>query len=131
MQAQPNIGSEVLVVTRRRSIHFTNFGQTELHTVRGQVIKSDRGDPVMTFRLNAGSKFQPVIHLEDVERIDYSTGAAGSQPKIQNKTWQIKGSKGDIYVVSQQGTKLVCDCKGFVFRNHCKHVAEVAALNCK
>lgn len=41
------------------------------------------------------------------------------------KTWQITGSKGDIYTVTETDTGLRCSCQGFKFRGACKHTAQV------
>lgn len=40
--------------------------------------------------------------------------------------WQIQGSRGDVHVVEQRDTGLVCSCSGFRFRGKCKHVQEIA-----
>jgi len=41
--------------------------------------------------------------------------------------WEVKGSKGDTYVVERQDGVLKCSCSGFRFRGQCRHLAEVAA----
>lgn len=45
----------------------------------------------------------------------------------KNKTFKIKGSKGDVYTVTQRGSMFTCDCQGYQFRKSCKHI--VAAKN--
>jgi hypothetical protein len=39
----------------------------------------------------------------------------------------VPGSKGQTYVVAQDGS--VCSCPGFQFRSKCRHVAEIQQKN--
>ena len=41
--------------------------------------------------------------------------------------WEIKGSRGDVYVVEREDGKLSCSCSGFRFRGKCRHIEEIAA----
>ena len=43
----------------------------------------------------------------------------------QNPQWQVKGSKGDIYLVEKTDSGYTCTCSGFKFRAKCKHVESV------
>ena len=43
-------------------------------------------------------------------------------PNVMIKTYNIQGSKGNIYTVTQDRSYWDCDCPGFRFRNQCKHV---------
>lgn len=45
------------------------------------------------------------------------------------RTWEVKGSRGDVYKVSEQDGHLSCTCSGFRFRGKCRHVAEVPNLS--
>ena len=38
------------------------------------------------------------------------------------KTFEVKGSKGKIYKVTKTGSKWKCECRGFQFRQDCKHI---------
>lgn len=46
-----------------------------------------------------------------------------------NPTWQVQGSKGDIYTIEQTDNGFSCSCSGFRFRGNCKHVKEFEAKN--
>lgn len=48
--------------------------------------------------------------------------------KPTDKTWEVKGSKGDVYTVSQLGALWTCTCSGYKFRGKCKHVDEIKAI---
>lgn len=47
------------------------------------------------------------------------------EPKSNNQKWDVKGSKGNMYVVEKEGNKYTCTCTGFNFRGDCKHIQEV------
>ena len=42
--------------------------------------------------------------------------------------WEFQGSKGDVYYVTREpggGLNYRCTCPGFLYRNRCRHVAEM------
>lgn len=43
----------------------------------------------------------------------------------KNPTWEVKGSKGDIYIVEKSEHGMICSCSGFKFRGKCKHISEI------
>lgn len=47
--------------------------------------------------------------------------------KPQGQTWEVAGSKGDVYTVSKAGEFYSCTCSGHKFRGKCKHVDEIKA----
>lgn len=54
-----------------------------------------------------------------VNSTQYRTGIQEEQP--EGRVWEVKGSKGDVYKVSESGGNLSCTCSGFRFRGQCKH----------
>lgn len=44
--------------------------------------------------------------------------------RTENPKWEVKGSKGNIYIVEKSENGLACSCPGFTFRGKCKHIAE-------
>ena len=41
------------------------------------------------------------------------------------KSWSVKGSKGNIYTVKLSQGMYSCSCPGFGFRRKCRHIAEI------
>ena len=44
------------------------------------------------------------------------------------KTIEVKGSKGQTYKVSKTGPTWKCECRGFQFRQDCKHIQNLKIL---
>ena len=44
------------------------------------------------------------------------------------KTFEVKGSKGNKYKVTQNGSSWSCECRGFQFRRDCKHIQNLRIL---
>ena len=47
-------------------------------------------------------------------------------PDPEGRVWEVKGSKGDIYKVTEVRGEYSCTCSGFKFRGDCKHIKGVA-----
>ena len=72
------------------------------------------GDPKWTFR---------IVRKDRIVRIDGDQIApAAINNDSSTKTWQIAGSKGSEYIVTNAAGRWACTCKGFEFRRDCKHV---------
>jgi hypothetical protein len=46
-------------------------------------------------------------------------------PKTEADTWQVAGSKGDMYTVSLSKGEYKCSCTGFKYHGKCKHIDQV------
>ena len=46
-------------------------------------------------------------------------------PAPEGRVWEIQGSKGDTYKVTEVRGEYACTCSGFRFRGDCKHVKSV------
>ena len=53
------------------------------------------------------------------------TGYKFANEKTDTKTWEIAGSKGNKYLVSQDDLGYNCSCVGFKYHGKCKHIDEV------
>jgi hypothetical protein len=63
-----------------------------------------------------GRKFQ-------VNPVQFRT--ALKEPEPEGRTWTVKGSKGDEYLVTELRGNFSCTCSGFRFRGDCKHVKSI------
>jgi len=43
-------------------------------------------------------------------------------PEPEGRVWEVHGSKGDVYKVTELRGEYSCTCSGFRFRGDCKHV---------
>ena len=49
-----------------------------------------------------------------------------TEPEPEGRVIEVRGSKGDIYKVTDVNGNLSCTCSGFRFRGECKHIKELA-----
>jgi hypothetical protein len=49
-----------------------------------------------------------------------------TEPEPEGRVIEVRGSKGDIYQVTELNGNLSCTCSGFRFRGDCKHIKELA-----
>ena len=47
-------------------------------------------------------------------------------PEPEGRVWEVIGSKGDVYKVTEVRGEYSCTCSGFRFRGDCKHIKGVA-----
>jgi hypothetical protein len=48
------------------------------------------------------------------------------EPEPEGRVIEVRGSKGDIYQVTELNGNWSCTCSGFRFRGECKHIKELA-----
>ena len=48
------------------------------------------------------------------------------EPEPEGRVIEVRGSKGDIYKVTDVNGNFSCTCSGFRFRGECKHIKELA-----
>ena len=58
------------------------------------------------------------ISFEDIEHIN-------PYANIKSKTYNITGSRGDKYIVTNHNGRFSCDCPAGKFRGACKHSTQV------
>lgn len=45
-----------------------------------------------------------------------------TQEEPEGRVWEVAGSKGNVYKVTEANGYLSCTCSGFRFRGDCKHI---------
>jgi len=45
-----------------------------------------------------------------------------TQEESEGRVWEVAGSKGNVYKVTEANGYLSCTCSGFRFRGDCKHI---------
>ena len=55
--------------------------------------------------------------------------AAAMPDSTASESWTVEGSKGQTYAVRVRAGYWTCECKGFMFRRKCRHIAEKQAIN--
>ena len=58
-----------------------------------------------------------------VNREQYKTRVEEEVP--EGRVFEVKGSKGDVYKVTEHNGNYSCSCSGFKFRGKCKHAESV------
>lgn len=129
MFANPIVGKTVQVTTRFRNHVITRPGEWVDSTYVGTVGKDDKTVPQGSFKLLCLSGPMPIrmIALERIVNLSYLDGTPAGQVAAQTefKTWEVAGSKGNTYVVTERAGQRSCDCPGFTFRKMCKHIKMV------
>ncbi len=55
--------------------------------------------------------------------LQYVKSSSPKSVKGDGKSWEVKGSKGKVYVVKKIGDKWTCTCPSFIYRGgQCKHI---------
>jgi hypothetical protein len=107
---------------------FVETTQWSDSTVNGIYLLDDSKSKMYAYRPNARAPiktFKAPIKIDirgrkfAVNPTQYRTAAEEEQP--EGRVWEVKGSKGDVYKVSESGGNFSCTCSGFKFRGKCKH----------
>lgn len=64
-----------------------------------------------------------VIDVKDVIAIDGLANFTAPETKVE--TFEVAGSKGSVYTVTNEAGRWSCTCVGFGFRKDCKHIHQV------
>ncbi len=105
--------------------HLYGFIIPEFATYRGDIVETPKWVEYDAVCLTTGDSKWPfrIIPRDEIVTVDDQT-VEHVAPVARNKTWQIQGSKGSVYTVTQDGSRYSCDCPGFQFRKNCRHIVE-------
>ena len=129
MYAKPTVGSDVEITTNTPN-STQPFALPNRY--RGTVVQSFKWVGDHDFCLTTGDSAFPVrvVDIRCVKDMKYADGSAAIEkansvavPKIQS--YSVEGSKGDIYIVTNDDGKWACDCVAGRFGRHCKHVDKI------
>ena len=124
---QPTVGKKIRVTTRFREINYWARNEWLDTTYEGVVGRSDRTVPEGSFMLLTPQDSRMptrVIALGRVIALEYADGATAAKRTVADavKVWQVEGSKGAVYTVTEEQGQRRCTCPGFQFRKTCRHV---------
>ncbi len=129
MWAKPSVGQRLRVVTRHKNIYIWSTDEFQYHTYEGRVVPSNSWDSPSSFKLHTGRPEHPdsIIELRMVHAMESLDGTDVGQQRESSASasWTVKGSKGQDYTVTQEGSKYTCTCPGFQFRRNCRHIGEL------
>jgi len=123
--ALPRVGSQVRVTTKFKNHVLFKPDEYTLTTYVGTVGSSHKLLSPGSFVLdtpNTPGFPKREINLAYVVDLEYIDGSKVERTESVDKTWIVKGSKGDCYTVTKSDNKLTCTCTGFQFRRRCKHL---------
>ncbi len=127
MIGRPAVGTRISVVLPYRRPNMLCW-QPETVTYTGTVVENfswcDPDEFCMTSE--DGSGFIRRIKLQRVQSMEATDGSeiarSTPSPVSRSREWTIKGSKGDVYVVTYDGSKWRCNCLAGQHGRLCKHV---------
>ena len=103
------------------------------NTPNGVYLLDDSKTKMYAFRSGIGSSikvFKNPIRIDirgrkfQVNDVQFKTQLQEQEP--EGRVWEVRGSKGDVYKVTEVRGEYSCTCSGFKFRGDCKHIKGVA-----
>ena len=100
-------------------IYFTNDSKDKIYAyIKASGKDIERFRVPMKFK-TSGRKFREIPNTFGYTVDDRPLG----------RTWNVAGSRGDSYTVSENNGEWACTCAGWKFRGACKHVTELQAVS--
>jgi hypothetical protein len=119
------IGSWVQLTVRDLSAYARENPWMASTEIAGKVIENPKWLGSDYVSVLTGNARHPVSYVP-VYRIMSANGKLSPTAQIvDDQTWEVAGSKGNTYTVTQSKSGFTCSCKGFEFRKHCRHITEI------
>lgn len=114
-------------VTVRNTMYDKVINQSRTMTYSGDEIPLPKWVSYPAVALTTGNHKFPfrIIPKEDIVSID-NTAVQYKAEAVTNRTIPVKGKKGQIYLITIDGSHKSCTCLGYQFRRNCSHLAEAA-----
>ena len=120
----PTVGSVVKVKTKYDQGPRMFPPKPDFEVYEGKVLPAHNWLNDRQFCLSGTARYPiRVMDMSNVLAIDLISGNLKSVA-TDLRTFTVKGSKGDTYVVTHGSRGWNCTCPGFAFRKKCKHVEE-------
>jgi hypothetical protein len=100
----------------KNHIYFTNDSKDKMYAY----IKHGTVD---VFKFKVPIKFS--TSRRKFKEVPNTFGYDYKEDRAQGRTWQVSGSRGDSYTVTEENGTWMCTCAGFKFRGECRHIKEV------
>ena len=113
----------------RRHLYAAHMHIPEFVTYSGTVYPRQKWQGPTTLNLTTGRPEWPWRELQDAQIVTVRAGGQTLEPLrgevSKDRVWEVAGSKGATYTVTEVSGKRTCTCAGFQFRHACKHINEV------
>lgn len=106
------------------------YPMREFNTYVGEIVPNPKWVEDDCICLSTGNRSFAFRVLEKSMIIDSTAFIPYTPPKVDKEVFQCRGSKGEMYKITREGSRWSCTCAGFGFRRDCKHIqASKNALN--
>ena len=127
----PAVGTQVTVVVK--NVSRRNPWDPETLQFAGKIAPTYKWLDADYFCLTTNDPQFPIRSIRQERVVTISSGGntisqtPASQQAMKTGTWQVKGSKGDIYNGTRNGDRWTCDCVAGQFGRSCRHVKTLQA----
>jgi hypothetical protein len=134
MFKKPAVGKHVCITVDNTPSNRTMLAWRPSESViEGEIVPNETFDPIEGVRLKTKnwSVDNCIIMLHEIKKIELHDGTIPEteEPKYPEtgKSWQVIGSKGDIYHVTKYSGGYSCNCPAGNFGRICRHVKKITA----
>lgn len=122
----PAVNSKIKVVVKYRQGPCMIPPQPDNHVFEGTVISSYKWLNDRQFCMTGDDTIK--VRVIDMNLVSEVVIISGEMKSVNTdvKIFEVKGSKGNKYIVTKDSKGWDCTCTGFVYRKSCKHVSELS-----